>query len=108
MHSGADSTGYVKSLVRASTQRSYEQSLRRVAAELLAGLYAGPRIDEPLPPLMEFIPSTSPHLRAPTWLAPMVDVVERAAHEPVRVVTSVPPQHGKSETLLHALARHVK
>jgi len=45
----------------------------------------------------------SPHLEPPHHLAPVVEALERALHEPVRVVVSTPPQHGKSTVVLHAL-----
>lgn len=48
--------------------------------------------------------SQSPGRVAPTHLAPILDVFERiAAGEQVRALISTPPQHGKSETVLHGL-----
>lgn len=55
-------------------------------------------------PLLGFIPAASPALVAPDYLAPLLDVLERAERgERVRAVVSVPAQHGKTFTLLHFL-----
>ena len=35
----------------------------------------------------------------------MLDVLDRIEHEPVRACVSVPPRHGKTETVMHAIAR---
>lgn len=51
------------------------------------------------------MPRITPAFAPPTHLAPLVAVLERiAAGERVRAVVSVPPRHGKTELLLHALA----
>ena len=55
-------------------------------------------------PLVEYVPKVSPELEAPYHLAPVVDVLQRALHEPVRVCISTPPQHGKSQLLFHAIS----
>lgn len=56
-------------------------------------------------PLREFIPRVSPTHVEPDHLAPVLSIFERiAAGERVRACVSVPPQHGKTETVLHALA----
>lgn len=55
-------------------------------------------------PILEFIPRISPDLIAPDYLAPLLDVLERARRgERVRAVVSVPAQHGKTFTILHFL-----
>lgn len=77
--------------------RKLERWLPRTAA-------TPPRLDGAAEGLLEFIPRISPHLEAPHHLAPVVEALERALHEPVRAVISTPPQHGKSTVLLHALA----
>ena len=53
--------------------------------------------------LLDFIPAVSRRFEAPRHLAPLVELIERAQCEPVRVVVSTPPRHGKTETLLHAI-----
>lgn len=60
-----------------------------------------------VPPLLEFVPRISPHLEAPLHLAPLVAALEQAEREPVRIVISTPPQHGKSTVVLHALVRRL-
>jgi predicted phage terminase large subunit-like protein len=53
--------------------------------------------------LTRFI-ATSPGLDPPTHLAPLVALFERIAKgEQVKALVSTPPQHGKSQTALHAL-----
>jgi hypothetical protein len=55
--------------------------------------------------LAAFIPRVSPTHIAPDHLAAVLSIFERiAAGERVRACVSVPPQHGKTETVLHALA----
>jgi predicted phage terminase large subunit-like protein len=55
--------------------------------------------------LLEFIPRATPRFSAPAHLARIADVFERILRgEPVRVVVSMPPRHGKTETLIHAIA----
>src|SRR5690625_1213920 len=64
---------------------------------------APPRTTEPAANLADFI-AQSPDRTAPIHLQPVLDVFERiAAGEQVRALISTPPQHGKSETVLHGL-----
>jgi len=62
-------------------------------------------------PLATFIPRVSPRFVYPHWLGPLLDELARAEAAlrgegpPVRVLVSVPPQHGKSTAVLHWLAR---
>lgn len=64
--------------------------------------------------LLEFIPAVSPQYAAPSHLGPIVEALEQAIlaaegnAEPVFACTSVPPQHAKTETLLHAIAYWLK
>jgi predicted phage terminase large subunit-like protein len=56
-------------------------------------------------PLQGFIPAVTPRWSEPRHLRRLTDQFERIARgERVQVLVSVPPQHGKTETLLHALA----
>lgn len=54
--------------------------------------------------LVQFVPKVSEHLLAPKHLAPFAEVLEQAC-EPgqLRVVVAAPPQHGKTELIVHAL-----
>lgn len=54
--------------------------------------------------LLDFVPRTTPRWARPEHLAPIAELVERAMREEVRALVSVPPQHGKTELLLHAIA----
>ena len=54
--------------------------------------------------LADFIRRISPHHPPPAHLAPILDVIERARHERVRVCISMPPRHAKTTTVLHAIA----
>lgn len=55
------------------------------------------------PPLAAFI-AQSPGRVPPLHLAPLLELFERiAAGEQVKALVSTPPQHGKSETVLHGL-----
>ena len=58
-------------------------------------------------PLMRFIPTVTPGFVAPAHLSPLVDLLEASERGSVRVVSSVPPQHAKSQTILHALVQRL-
>jgi predicted phage terminase large subunit-like protein len=56
-------------------------------------------------PLQEAIPAITPKWSSPRHLQRLTDLFERIARgERVRALVSVPPQHGKTETILHGLA----
>ena len=55
--------------------------------------------------LLEYIPRITPRYGAPHHLAPLIERLERARIEPLRLVVSTPPRHGKTETLLHFIAQ---
>lgn len=57
--------------------------------------------------LLDFVPMVSPRLERPEHLRPLAEVFARAEYEPVRACTSVPPQHGKTETIFHCLVRYL-
>ena len=55
-----------------------------------------------LPPLLEWIPRASPHLAAPSHLAPLAEQLERVLRgESIELCVSVPPRHGKTTTVVH-------
>jgi predicted phage terminase large subunit-like protein len=55
--------------------------------------------------LLDFIPRTTPRWSRPVHLAALVSLLGRIARgERVYACISVPPRHGKTETLLHAIA----
>jgi hypothetical protein len=53
---------------------------------------------------MEFIPRISPRWQAPLHLRPFIDVLEHAPGGNLRIVFAAPPQHGKTESIIHAFA----
>ena len=55
--------------------------------------------------LLDYLVRTTPHFERPEHLAPLAELLDRSLREPVRAVVSVPPQHGKSQLLLHHLVR---
>lgn len=61
--------------------------------------------------LLEFVPRTTPRWVAPWHLAPIAKLFAKAEYGPIRACVSVPPRHGKTELLLHAmcwwLSRHL-
>jgi hypothetical protein len=58
--------------------------------------------------LGEFIPSITPGYAKPVHLAPLIELLERARREPVRAVIHAPPRHGKTDTVLHAVAWYLR
>ena len=58
-------------------------------------------------PLMQFIPAITPQYFAPEHLKPLIDVLDRiCSGEPVKVVCSSPPQHCKTESILHFISKY--
>lgn len=55
--------------------------------------------------LLDFIPRVTPRWSRPSHLAKLLSLLERVARgERVFACISVPPRHGKTETLLHSIA----
>lgn len=55
--------------------------------------------------LLDFVPRVSPQFVRPTHLAPLARLFERAVRgESIRAVVAAPPQHGKTEVMLHGIA----
>jgi len=100
--STASSPHYLRGLISAS-----KPSLSKLARSRLESLRQT-RQTNPLADLdlAEFIPAVTPKWQRPDHLAPLIDLFERADRgESIRALVSVPPRHGKTETLLHAIAR---
>lgn len=49
----------------------------------------------------------SRRLTNPTWLSPLVEALQHAASVQTFQVVNVPPQYGKTETIMHWLALHI-
>lgn len=58
--------------------------------------------------LLDWIPRYAPGYAAPRHLEPLCALLERAEREPVQAVVHAPPRHGKTETILAALARYMQ
>lgn len=57
-----------------------------------------------MPPLLDWIPQVSPRFESPRHLSRLCELVQQTLVRPVRVLVSVPPRHGKTETLNHGMA----
>ena len=78
-------------------------------ADLLALAAALEELARRREPLADFIPRVTPRWSRPDHLTPLLSLLERAARgERVYACVSVPPRHGKTETLLHAVAWWLK
>lgn len=53
--------------------------------------------------LLDFIPRVTKQWVAPRHLKPIAELFTRAEYGPVRACVSVPPRHGKTELLIHAI-----
>lgn len=84
--------------------RAAALSFQEIAAQELARDRATERASARRAGLAAFIPALSPRYAEPLHLAPLVERLEAARTEPVRLVVSTPPRHAKTETILHALA----
>lgn len=58
-------------------------------------------------PLLEFIPRVSPGHLSPVHLRQLAELVDRTEQERLNVCVSVPPGHGKTDLLLHAMVRQL-
>jgi len=57
-------------------------------------------------PVLDAIPIITPKYASPKHLQPLADLIDRAKRgEAIRALISVPPQHGKTETVLHGIAQ---
>lgn len=99
MSQDKSSTGYVKGLIRQRSKKLHDSLLAQIASE-----YVTEDDSQNVPPLLDFLAQTSPHLTAPYWLKPIADELERALETPTRFCFSTPPQHGKSELIFHWIA----
>ena len=80
-------------------------SWERAIDRMLPPQEAAPSDGFEVPGLAEFIPSISVKYEIPEHLRPLIDLFERAARgEQVKAVVSMPPRHGKTETLIHGIA----
>jgi phage terminase large subunit-like protein len=53
--------------------------------------------------LLKLVPRISPQYEEPEHLTPFALEIERSMHESVEVCVSIPPRHGKTTLLLHAI-----
>lgn len=90
----------------AVTAEEIEERRARLSPEDQAELDAHLSAMDAEPPasLLDFVPALSPKFVAPTHLRPLADALERMRREPMRLVVSTPPRHGKTELLLHFIA----
>ena len=88
-----------RSALGSSPSRADLEEYAAALAELAA------REDRRRESLLDFAPRVSPELIRPDHLARVADVFRRIeSGERVRVCISVPPQHGKTEMVLHGIA----
>jgi phage terminase large subunit-like protein len=83
---------------------SRHTSLREMARQRLSLLDEQGRQNQSIEPLMEFIPRVTPRWESPLHLKPYIDILETAPHGNKRIVFAAPPQHGKTESTVHAFA----
>ena len=79
------------------TAAAYTEADEIEELELLEG-------DAPALGLRDFIRKQSPHLLPGDHLAPIIAKLEEATRHPIRLCISIPPRHGKTVTISHALA----
>src|SRR5688572_24719518 len=97
------SKGFVRQAISdRSSLRSASGSLAAVAAKRLA-IFRSAQQGQSTETLLEFIPRISRELEAPEHLGEYVRELERAPGAGLRFVAAAPPQHGKSESVKHAI-----
>lgn len=58
---------------------------------------------------LDFVPLMTPYYQAPSHLYPLASAFDKAANgQPVRIVSSTPPRHGKSESILHWMVKYLQ
>ena len=90
---------HVRRLIAARSKRLV---IARIAGERLRKLNATGS-GEYTESLMDLIPRVTPAYERPEPLAPLIEMIERTARERVFGVAATPPQHGKTEAVMHAL-----
>jgi hypothetical protein len=88
--------------------QNQEKRLQRLRPTQLINQEKAHKILETPENLMDFIPAVSPAFGSPLHLAPVVQKVQKAHLEPIKVAFHVPPQHYKSSTILHGIAYWMK
>lgn len=78
-------------------------SLKKTARERLAARAAEKTSRDSTESLLDFVPRVTPVFQAPLHLRRYTEAIESARQRERRIVVSTPPQHGKTETTLHAL-----
>jgi predicted phage terminase large subunit-like protein len=89
----ASSLGLIGRVARLKKLRAERRRLPTAVSTELRAKSLGP-----------FIPRLSPDYAEPRHLSPLLFEFERLVDGKVRICVSVPPRHGKSETLLHGIA----
>ena len=79
------------------------ERLERGLSRLLPPLRPAQTVDAGC--LLDFVPVCSPELVRPDWLGPLAEAFDAAMAGPIELGFSVPPRHGKTELVLHGLAR---
>lgn len=91
-------------LTRAQWDRLDAATKAAIAAALADEERAVARANEPL---LDFVPRVSPGHFAPVHLRVLAALLERAERERLNICVSVPPGHGKTDLLLHAMVRRL-
>lgn len=71
-------------------------SVEAQLARLLSMLVGGEKLDD-------FMRRVTPRFPLPQHLLPLIRKLEEASYRPIRLVVCMPPRHGKSVSLLHAI-----
>ncbi len=79
------------------------RKLRRVREQVRAARKPPANVRRDPGKLLPFVPKASPQLRAPDHLEPVASAVERSMTEVVEACVSVPPRHGKTTLIVHAI-----
>lgn len=67
-----------------------------------------PRIEPGSGGLLDFIADITPGYERPVHLGPLIDALERAHKEPLRIVCHAPPRHGKTDSVIRAIAWYLR
>lgn len=100
-------TGSPNSLLRRLASLTPAQLARLSPTERDELIRGAERLGHDAEGLCDFVPRVSPGHVAPHHLAPLVELLERAEHERLNICVSVPPGHGKTDLLLHAMVRRL-
>lgn len=107
-YSGSSVTDSILRSSEKSWLASFTRSMMEIDPKLIPQSNSSAAEAISLEPISDYIARVSPSLKPMPHFAPLFDELDRTHCEPVRLLLSVGPQHGKSTVAFHVIARAVQ